>query len=247
VPVTVPDVLLIPYGVVEWSPDGISLEGFSTHTLRLRTAFPCTAVNRASREPLRFNNSRYDFGFAPNVQPGGADEAGFVKEYLKGLCRPWDNLSTQFLDAYFRFMSELLDEHRDALAARLEPYAGLYDHKDWLFSAPKPLPRAHLYAPQDGGAGAVAAADFARVDFAFWLGDRLVAAQSSQGFLTPKKAKEQTDRLRLAGVEVFMFGPADLASGKARDLFTRLLGSSLAFWEDEALPSGPFRPALLDD
>ena len=248
----VPEVLLIPYGVAEWSPDGISLEGFSTRTLRLRTAFPCAAINRAAREPLRFNNSRYDFGLAPNAQAGAADEASFIKDYLTSLCRPWDNLSTQFLDAYFRFVSDLVDEHRDALAARLELYAGLYDYRAWLFSAPKPLPRAHIHAPHDAGAAATTgtsgtAGDFTRTDFAFWLGDRLVAAQSSQGFLTPKKAKEQTDRLRLAGVEVVMFGPADLADGKARDLFTSILGSSLAFWGGEALPSGPFRPPLLDD
>ena len=249
-PVAVPDVLLIPYGIAEWSPDGISLESFSTRTLRLRAAFPCAAVNRATGEPLRFNNSRYDRGFASNtVQAGASDDAALVKEYLKGLCRPWDNLSTQFLDAYFLFVSDLIEEQRASLSGRLERYAGLYDYKDWLFSAPIPLPRAHLHAPRDGSAAGVvdAAADFARVDFAFWLGDRLVAAQSPQGFLTPKKAKEQTERLRLSAIEVIPFGPADLAGGKARDLFARILGPSLAFWEGEPLPSGPFRPALLED
>jgi hypothetical protein len=245
VPFSVPDVLLIPYGVADWSPDGVSLEGFSTRTLRLRATFPCAAINRAARAPLRFNNSRYDFGFAPNAQSGAADEAGVIKEYLKGLCRPWDNRATQFLDAYFDFVSHLVDEHRETLAGRLEPYAGLYDYKDWFFSAPKPLPRAHLHAPEASRAGG--AADFTRVDFAFWLGDRLVAAQSSQGFLTTKKAKEQTDRLRLAGIEAVMFGPADLAGAKARDLFTSILGSCLAFWNGEALPTGPFRAALLDE
>ena len=245
-PVTVPDVLLIPYGVADWSPDGITLEGFSTRALRLRAAFPCAAINRAARAPLRFNNSRYDLGLAPNAQAGATDDAALVKEYLKGLCRPWDNLSTQFLDAYFRLVSDLLDEQRDALAARLEPYAGLYNYSDWFFSASKPLPRAHLHAPLDRSAGAAGASDFARVDFAFWLGDRLVAAQSSQGFLTPKKAKEQTDRLRVAGIDVVTFGPTDLAGGKAREFFTSLLGSALASWESEVLPSGPFRPMLLD-
>ena len=245
-PVAVPDVLLIPYGVAEWSPDGISLEGFSTRTLRLRAAFPCAAINRAARQPLRFNNSRYERSFAPDVQTD-ASEADLVKDYLKSLCRPWDNLSTQFLDAYFGFLSDLIEEQRDALSERLAPYAGLYDYRDWFFSAPKPLPRAHLHAPQEGGAAGGATTDFARVDIAFWLGDRLVAVQSSQGVLTPKKAREQTDRLRLAGIEVVSFGAADLSGGKARDLFTGLLGSSLTFWESEALPSGPFRAQLFDD
>jgi hypothetical protein len=247
---TLNDVLLIPYGVAEWSPEGLTLEGFSARTLRLRTAFPCAAINRAAREPLRFNNSRYEAGFAATAQSGAADDATLVKDYLKGLCRPWDNVARQFLDAYFGFASDLIEAHRDVLAARLESFAGLYKPTDWLFSAPKPLPRAHLHAPQESSAGTttgVSTADFVRVDFAFWLGNRLIAAQSSQSALTPKKAKEQTDRLRIAGIEAVTFAPAELAGAKAGDLFTRLLGSSLAFWEDQPLPAGPFRASLIED
>jgi hypothetical protein len=244
------DVILIPYGVAEWSPDGLAIEGFSARTLRLRTAFPCAAINRAARAPLRFNTSRYESGFAPGVQAGAGDDAALVKDYLKGLCRPWDKLAVQFLDAYFAYLADLLDEQSDLLAARLAPFAGLYKPADWLFSAPKPLPRAHLHAPSDSAASAAAGIDpagFVRVDFAFWLGDRLVAAQSSQSALTPKKAKEQADRLRTAGIETFTFAPADLAGAKARDFFTRLLGSAAAFWDGQPLPVGPFRAALIDD
>jgi hypothetical protein len=250
VAVTFPDVLLIPYGVAEWSPDGISLDGFTGRGLRLRTACPCAAINRAAREPLRFNNSRYDFGFAPGAAAGAQDEASVLKEYLKGLCKAWDNVSVQFLDAYFRFAADAIEQHADVLAARLAPYAGLYDPKDFLFSAPKPLPRGHVHAPASGARAPAAAmdpADFLRVDFAFWLGDRVVAAQSAQSFLTPKRAKEHTDRLRLAGVDVHLFGPADLAGDRAEKFFTRLLGPTATFWESEPLPSGPFRSALLDE
>jgi hypothetical protein len=250
VAVIVPDILLIPYGVAEWSPDGIALDRFAGRGLRLRTAFPCAAINRATREPLRFNNSRYDFGFAPDAAAGAEGEAAVLREYLKGMCKPWDNVSVQFLDAYFRFVAEGLKQDTEALAARLAPYAGLYDPKDFLFSAPKPLPRAHLHAPTPGAsasAGAMDPGDFLRVDFAFWLGDRLAAAQSAQSFLTPKRAKEHTDRLRLAGVDVHLFGPADLAGDRARDFFTRLLGAAAKFWESEPVPSGPFRSALLDE
>jgi hypothetical protein len=239
-------VLLIPYGTAEWSLDGVAIEGFTGRSLRLRTAFPCAAVNRAAREPLRLNNSRYDRAFAPTAQAGDAGEAGIVLDYLKGLCRPWDNLAAGFLDAYFRFLSDVIDEQRDALAARLAPYAGLYDYRDWLFSAPKPLPRAHLHAPRDAGTPG-APDDFVRVDFAFWLGDRLVAAQSAGSALTPKKAREQTERLRMAGVEVVSLSPPDLAGVKARELFARILGPSGTFWDGDVLPAGPFRTALLDE
>lgn len=245
--IPVPDILLIPYGTAEWSPDGMAVEGFTARSLRLRTAFPCAAINRAARQPLRFNNSRYDRAFAPNAQAGATGEAGLVRDYLKGLCRPWDNLAAGFIDTYFRVLSEVIDEHRDALAERLAPYAGLYDYRDWLFSAPKPLPRAHLHAPPLDAAAAGGPADFVRVEFAFWLGGRLVAAQSAGSALTPKKAREQADRLRLAGVEVLPLEARDLAGDKARDFFTRLLGSScLTFWDGDVLPAGPFRTALDD-
>lgn len=243
--ITVPDILLIPYGTAEWSLEGIAIEGFTGRSLRLRTAFPCAAVNRAACEPLRLNNSRYDRAFAPAAQPGASDEAGLVRDYIKGLCRPWDNLAAGLLDAYFRVLSDVLDEQRDDLTGRLAPYEGLYNYRDWLFSAPKPLPRAHLHAPADTTGAPGGPADFVRVDFAFWLGDRLVAAQSAASALTPKKAREQADRLRLAGIEVMPLETRDLTGDKARDFFQRLFGpSGLAFWEGDVLPAGPFRMAL---
>jgi hypothetical protein len=244
--ISLPDVLLIPYGTAEAPPDGIAVEGFTTRSLRLRAPFPCAAVNRLARHPLRLNNSRYDLGSTPDVQAVAGDRAAVLRVYLKSLCRPWDNLATGFLDAYFGFVADAIERNAGALAERLAPYAGLYDPRDWLFSAPKPLPRAHLHAPPASGAEG-SAADFIRVDFAFWLGDRLVAAQSAGAALTPRKAKEQAERLRLAGVEVIPFGPADLARDGGRDLFARILGPCLAFWEGDVLPAGPFRTALLDD
>jgi hypothetical protein len=245
--VALADVLLIPYGIAEWSPDGISLEGFSGRILRLSTAFPCAAVNRARGEPLRFNNSRYDLASAPNPEGASMDVRDVLKYHLKSLCRAWDNLSTRFLDGYFEFLTDTVEGHRDALVEQLAPYAGLYDYRDWFFSAPKPLPRAHLYAPAEGSTAQIATADFVPVDFAFWLGDRLVAAQSPQGSLTPKRGREQSDRLRLAGIDLFSFGLTDLTGQAARDFFMRVLGSSVPFWEGEPLPSGPFRAPILEE
>jgi hypothetical protein len=243
-PVAIPQVLVIPYGTAEWSLAGFSVEGFSTSSLRLRAPFPCVAINRAAGEPLRLNNTPYEFGFVPNLD-AGAEPAMVLKDYLKGLCRPWDNLGAGFVEAYFRFISDVVEEHNVALAAKLGGYEGLYDYRDWLFSAPIPLPRAHLPAPPEAGATGTPA-DFVRVDFAFWLGDRLVAAHSAQSALTPRRAREYADRLRLAGIEVVPFAAADLA-GDARGLFTRVLSRALAFWEGDVLPVGPFRSPALEE
>ena len=239
------DVLLIPYGTADWSFAGLAVEGFTSRTLRLAAAFPCAVIDLRGHEPLRLNNSRYALGFIPDLQ-GGADPAGIVQDYLKRLCSPWDRLSQRFLDAYFGFLAETIEENREVLRGRLEPYAGLYDYRDWLFSAPKPLPRAHLFAPQIPGSAVIDRANFVPVDFAFWLGCGVRAVVSAQSAPTPRKAKEQGDRLRQAGIEVVTLGPTDLADAR-RDVFRRILSPTPAFWEGETLPTGPFRPAALDE
>ena len=241
----VQDLLLIPYGTAEWSFAGVSVEGFTSRTLRLAAPFPCAVVDLRRREPLRLNNSRYDLGLVPDLQ-GGTDPAGIVRDYLKRLCSPWDRLSQGFVDAYFGFLAETVEQNREVLRGRLAPYAGLYDYRDWLFSAPKPLPRAHLFAPQAPGSAVIDRADFVHVDFAFWLGRGLRAVVSAQSAPTPRKAKELADRLRQAGIDAVTLQPTDLdASG--RNFFEKVLSPIPAFWESETLPMGPFRPVALDE
>ena len=130
---------------------------------------------------------------------------------------------------------------------RLAPFAGLYDAAHWLFSAPRPFPRAHLFAPLAQPSATLSPDDFVAVDFAFFLGPALVAMLPAQSGLTPKKARERSERLGRAGVHVATFGAADLDAG-ASILFSRALSPRLpAFWDSDPVPMGPFRPAGIEE
>jgi hypothetical protein len=181
-------------------------------------------------EPLRLNTSAYERSLAPDLQLTGEGLAVFVRDYLKRLCRPWDGQSAKFLDWYFASLAAHVDANRAPLTARLGAAAGLFRADDWLFSAPIPLPRAHLLAD-----------DPIQIDFAFWLGDRFAAARSAAATTTPRKAAGQDARLRAAGVEVVRFAPHDLAA-PCSPLFGRLLPTP--FWTGQKMPMGPFRPGL---
>jgi hypothetical protein len=114
-----------------------------------------------------------------------------------------------------------------------------------LFSAPKPLPRAHVFAPGASGlasATSLAAEDFVAVDFAFWTGAELVVVNSSQTNLTPRKARERTERLEAANIRTLTVSPQDLEGDAAGAFFTSALAPVLpAFWAAEPIPVGPFR------
>jgi hypothetical protein len=193
-----------------------------------------------SGQPLRLNTSRYEPAFAPDLQSTGDDQATYLCAYLKRLCRPWDSLSAKFLDWYFASVAAHVDANREPLAARLGAASGLFRTADWLFSAPIPLPRAHLYAPLDEPIGD----DRVPVEFAFWLGDKFVVAQSAAATLTPRKAAELAARLKSASIDVVRFSAGDLTTPRSQ-LFSRLLPAPLdQFWTGQKLPMGPFRPDL---
>jgi hypothetical protein len=220
--VTLPDVVLVPYGCDRLSADA-----------------PFVSIDRSSGEPLRLNTSQYEPALAPDLQMSGDDQAAYLRDYLKRLCRPWDGLSVKFLDWYFASLAAHVDANRAQLTARLGAAAGLYRADDWLFSAPIPLPRAHLRV----SAGEAGGDELVQVDFAFWLGQRFVAARSAAAISTPRKAAEQDARLRAAAVDVVRLTPNDLTA-PCSPLFSRLLPSPQDFWSGQKLPMGPFRPEL---
>jgi hypothetical protein len=169
-----------------------------------------------------------------------------ISNHLKGLCRTWDRLSLRFLDGYFEHIAKMLGVHRDAITTKLAPFAGLYAVKDWTFSAPKPLPRAHLYAPRDNSA-AWNTDDFVQVDFAFWLGERMVAVLSKPETLTPARARERLARLAQADVTTIHFSAEDLVK-EPTALFDRIIGDFGALIENAGIvPMSPFRPKIFSE
>jgi hypothetical protein len=241
----IPDVILVPYGADSWSVQAVGIKRFSGGAVRLDAPFPCAAINKITKKPLRLNSEA--FSIAPNFNaPQGATPLTLVSDHLKSFCRTWDRLSLRFLDGYFEHIANMLELHRDAITTKLVPFAGLYAVEDWAFSAPKPLPRAHLYAPLNGGAP-WNTDDFVQVEFAFWLGERMVAVLSQPGIHTPAKARERLARLDQAGVSAVHFTAEDLTNDPTA-LFHRIIGDFSAVLEGaDTVPIGPLRPQILGE
>jgi hypothetical protein len=241
-----PDTILVPYGVDTWPVAAIDVRLSGEGSVQLAAPFPCVAIDKAAKRPLRLNSEALNAA-ANFSAPPGATPLNLVKDRLRGLCRPWDRLSLQFLDSYFEHIVNMLGVHQDAIATKLAPFVGLYKAEDWAFSAPKPLPRAHLHAPCNAENVRWDVDDFVPADFAFWLGDRMVAVLSQPGVLTPARAKERLARLERAGVSVVHFNAEHLAKDPAA-LFHHIIGDFGALLESAgAVPSSPFRPSGLGD
>jgi hypothetical protein len=156
------DVLLVPYGVDTLSAQPINVRRFGNGKVRLVAPFPCAAINKAAGSPLRLNSEALSFG--PNVNPPqDVPPLGLVKRHLKSFCRTWDKLPLQFLDGYFEHIANMLKVYQNAIATKLVPFLGLDTAEDWAFSAPKPLPRAQLYASGDTGSDHWDIDDFVQV------------------------------------------------------------------------------------
>lgn len=246
--ILLPDIVLMPFAVDTWSPAAIGLSHQGRGGLELTAPFPCVALARGARMPLTLNNTRYDLEGMPDLSESGGSEAIYIRELIKRHCRAWDQAGHRFLDAYFGALEALLAAHAAELAQRLAPFAGLYDAAHWLFSAPRPFPRAHLFAPAEAAAAELSPADFVTVDFGFVLGPELVAMLSAQSGLTPRKARERQERLERAGVRVETFAAGELAeTDRAVALFSRVLAPRLpAYWSVDPVPVGPFRPGAIE-
>ena len=90
-----------------------------------------------------------------------------AKEWLESLCGDYAPLRRQFIDAYLRFVAAQIEAYREELAARLEPYDGLYGPDDFLWSAPRPLPRGWASAGNQ----------FLPADMVFWDGAQPIAIE----------------------------------------------------------------------
>lgn len=246
-PVLLPNIQLMPYAADTWSTEAIRLTRQGRGGLEIVCPFSCVALDRQSSTVLRLNNTRYDLDGMPDLTDSGGSEAHYIRELVRAQCRPWDTLAHSFVRRYFEVLEELLATHDGAIKQKLAPFEGLYDPAHFLFSAPRPFPRAHLFAPASSPAATLAPDDFVPVDFAFVLGDRLVAILPAQSGLTPKKVRERNERLHAAGISVATFSAQDLGAGAAA-FFSRALAPCLpAFWDADPVPVGPFRPAGIEE
>jgi hypothetical protein len=241
------DLLLIPYGSAGFFPEKLKLTGFSLAGLEMWTASPCVLVDRASGQPLRCHQMPVEFTPPPPAEAmrDAASKLFFMQRYLHSLCGVWQGPPKVFIDAYFAAARREMAANADALGERVGKLAGLADIDDYVFSAPLPLPRAHLHLARRSSAPVVDPDDVVPVDFAFWTGERLLAVAMDTGATPTPKQRRAWERVSAYGISTLRVKPAALADAAAPH---EILGNDFArFWEGDPLPRTPFRGPRITD
>jgi hypothetical protein len=237
--VDAPGLSLVPYGVTRWALKDV--QALAGPRLRLGTGFPAVLIDRSDGDPRRFNNTDYDLQTMPQAQ--GSDLFVAVREHTRNLCVQWDRFSNDFVDGYFSAVERVVEQSAGKIQEDTGFRPGLYALRDWVFSAWRPFPRAHLRAPNETPANDER--DWVQVDFAFWNGMRFVAVDMSIRQLLPKHGRRIRARLGAAGIGLVDVVP----SGDGEwDAFLRRISasSSLRFWSGQRLPMGPFRSTAFE-
>ena len=226
------DPLLIPYGVASLIPAQVSVQDGA-----VRCPAPYISIDPGKRDILLLNGDQYDFPEAPDLRAmtDAHAQLDFLHDHLRHHCDLWARPPKLLLEQYFAFISAQVMANNATLAAKLAPYGSLFGVSDWALSAPRPLPRAQIMAGET----------YWPVDFAFWLGDRVLAV-----ILQGAETTTQADRVRLRAlsrIEVVVIQTAELARDGVDVLCRSLPTLFQSFWEGETLPSSPFKGTSLDD
>jgi hypothetical protein len=227
-----PDPLLSPFGADQWSRDELSVTRDAGGRLSVASPFPCAVIEPASGEPLRLNNSHYALAFKP-AEEADPDLVANLRDCIKLECGPWNRKALDFVDLYIAAIERFTVVEERTIATQAIGFGRLFDRHDWIFSALRPLPRAHL---------PIGDKHF-RVTFAFWTGTRLLAVDLDAGDLMPGAARERESLFRAAGIACVSTMPTTDAGW--RDFLAELSPAG-GLWQGETLPLGPFRSAALD-
>ncbi|MGE3149643.1 MAG: hypothetical protein AB7K04_11315 [Pseudorhodoplanes sp.] len=227
---TIGNVRIVPYGVERWTTAGMSVQEISSDGVTIACGFPYAAISSMTNG-LRLNTAAIDMPFT------GKDDFAAISDWTIDRCGVWDRTARRTLALYFRAVEDAVEASRDVLTEKLSRYEGLFTHADFRFSAPLPLPRAHLFAPIEGMCEG-ATDDFVRVDLAFFPGGgRTVACLSrTASFGSPKQ--NRITRLKAVGIEI-----AWLEDLSAADAFGAILSpmSGVSFFDGETMPCGLLR------
>lgn len=121
-----------------------------------------------SATPLRLNSLPLP---AEAWGSGGEDHVArtaAVRDWLLASCGDYNGALRRGIVRYLDAVAAHVADHRNALAAELAPFEGLYRAEDWYWSALRPLPRA--WWQQDGA--------WMRADIAFWDGCAVIGMRS---------------------------------------------------------------------
>jgi hypothetical protein len=233
--------IAVPFGIDRWSPQSVRAMRGSRGKAQVEAPFPCILVHRGEGKPLRLYEAAVAL-FLRGKPASQDDPLASIRDQLKSLCDPWHRPAWEFVDEYLAAIEGFVARYAGAILAQSIGGGTLYEARDWIFSAPCPLPRAHLHAPAEG---AEPDAQWVKVDFAFWNGGNFVAVDFSGARFLPRAAQERRARLLHAAVDLIEATPRDETSWEA--FLARLLPPSRrAFWSGETIPMGPFPSAALD-
>ncbi len=128
---------------------------------------PCVELGAA---PLRLNSHEVPAAVLAEAGEGHSARVAAMTSWLQSLCGDYAAASRRFVAEYMAFIAAELDRRRDALAAGLARYDGLYAVEDWTWSALRPLPRAWIGRE--------------RIAMAFWDGQAVVAVDPANPVLS---------------------------------------------------------------
>ena len=209
---------IIPYGAQSLDPGRISITPDGAVACPApHVVIDSVVIDSAAGEPLRLNGGQYAFPEPPNLRTmtDATIQAEFLGHHLAGFCDLWNKPAARFLTTYFDFVAAEVENHKSKLIEGLAPFGGIYDYKDWMLPAPRPLPRAWIASTADDGG-------YIPVDFAFWQGGRMLAILTVGSGTPTKRDRERKDALSAAGVEIVEIAAQD-------DLADKLPTEFLAF------------------
>ncbi len=205
--------------------------------LRFGTAAPARPgglaahIDTEAGEPLRISSVDLGLPRPGSLGAGSFSRRELILAALERLLDPFDALGRRVLARYFAYLDRRIGRARAAIEARLAPFHGLYAPEDYLFSAPLPLPRAHLPV----GEGLLVPADVA-----FWTGRGFAVALARPARLSPAAQRERLHRLDAAGWRHAAFDAAPSSPEADDALFDALLALDAARLLDlDRPPVGP--------
>jgi hypothetical protein len=235
------DTLLIPFGTGKWSDRRLKVEDDGS----FQCMAPHVLVGKSDHQPLRLNTGQYEFMEPPDHRELAtpADQLEFVLNHMKINCDLWGKFQKLFLDRYVQFIAAHVEENKTQLGKLIKPFGSLYQYRDWVFSAFRPLPQAHINV----GSGAYATEDLIAVDFAFWSNDGGIALYLISSPHRNSARQRRYDRLEEAGIKVVEIEQTCLQPDQQAMFEEQLPDTFRNFWKEEPFPSGPFKSDVLGD
>jgi len=241
--------LIIPYGMAG-VPAALAEAMQSGEAERLsRPGSPVAVIDLRAETRLKLHGVGHPFTRPPQAADlaHAGSQLAFLEDHLSTLCGFRERPKRQFIAAYFAAVRDHVRAHAQELEARTGALAGLCEPQHWCFSALMPLPRAHLYLPEEPASAAIHVKDFVGVDFASWDGRELTVVFIDTGNTPTPMQKAARLRLRRPGVRICDLPAKALLRSEGDALLAKLGSGFKHFWHGDPIPLSPFRGGSVAD